>query len=110
VDDPVVDADTSGHAREGIFLARGPSFRDGTVEDAQITDIAPTVLHALGYRLPETMTGDVLDVFADDADAATRKPETYAFVGGDAITEGGIEDDEQEDEVKDRLRELGYLE
>jgi predicted AlkP superfamily phosphohydrolase/phosphomutase len=110
VDEPVVDADTSGHARNGVFLARGPSFRDGTVEDAHITDVAPTVLHALGYRLPETMTGRVLDVYDDDSDPADRDPETYAFAGEDAITEGGVEDDEQEDEVKDRLRELGYLE
>jgi predicted AlkP superfamily phosphohydrolase/phosphomutase len=110
VDEPVVDADTSGHAREGIFLARGPSFRDGDVEDAHITDVAPTVLHALGYRLPETMTGDVLDVFAADAAAAALEHERYAFVGEDAITEGGVDGEEQEDEVKDRLRELGYLE
>jgi predicted AlkP superfamily phosphohydrolase/phosphomutase len=110
VDDDLVAVDTSGHARNGIFLARGPSFRDGSVEDAEITDIAPTVLHALGYRLPETMTGDVLDVFAPDSDPASRDPETYAFVGEDAVTEGGVDGEEQEDEVKDRLRELGYLE
>ncbi|WP_323675776.1 alkaline phosphatase family protein [Halorubellus sp. PRR65] len=110
VDDDLVDVDTSGHARNGVFLARGPSFRDGDVGDAHITDIAPTVLHALGYRLPETMTGRVLDVFAPDSDPAGRDPETYAFVGDDAVTEGGVEGGEQEDEVKDRLRELGYLE
>lgn len=110
VEDPVVDVDTSGHAREGVFYARGPSFREGDVHGAQITDVAPTVLHALGYRLPESMTGEVLDVFAADSDAAERDPETYPFVGADAVTEGGVEDAEQEDEVKDRLRELGYLE
>jgi predicted AlkP superfamily phosphohydrolase/phosphomutase len=110
VDDPILEVDTSGHAREGVFLARGPSFRTGELADAHITDIAPTVLHALGYDLPQAMTGDVLDVFDPDADAATRSPERYAFVGGDAVTEAGVEGDEQEDEVKDRLRELGYLE
>jgi predicted AlkP superfamily phosphohydrolase/phosphomutase len=110
VDAPVVDVDTSGHARNGVFYARGPSFREGDVADAGITDVAPTVLHALGYRLPETMTGDVLDVFAPDAAAGERDPERYAFVGADAVTEGGVEGDEQAEEVKDRLRELGYLE
>ena len=110
VEEPVVDVDTSGHARNGVFYARGPSFRDGDIAGAAITDVAPTVLHALGYRPPETMTGDVLDVFAPDAEAAECEPETYAFVGADAVTEGGVEGDEQEDEVKDRLRELGYLE
>jgi predicted AlkP superfamily phosphohydrolase/phosphomutase len=110
VDNDLVPVDTSGHARNGVFLARGPSFRTGTLEDAHITDIAPTVLHALGYDLPHAMTGDVLDVFAPDADAANRSPEHYEFVGDDAVTEAGVDGDEQEDEVKDRLRELGYLE
>lgn len=111
VDAPRFKVDTSGHAREGIFLARGPSFRDGTIEGAHITDIAPTVLHALGYRLPESMTGEVLDVFAEGAEPTERDPEFYGFVGADAVTAGGVSgDDEKEDEVKDRLRELGYLE
>jgi hypothetical protein len=107
------EVDTSGHAREGIFFARGPSFRDGAIEGADITDIAPTVLHALGYRLPESMAGDVLDVFAPDSDPAAREPETYDFVGEAAVTgdgDGVAGDDEKEGEVKDRLRELGYLE
>jgi len=113
VEEPLFEVDTSGHAREGIFFARGPSFRDGTIAGAHITDIAPTVLHALGYRLPESMAGEVLDVFADDSDPATREPETYDFAGGAAVTGGGdgvAGDEEKEGEVKDRLRELGYLE
>ncbi|WP_158055931.1 alkaline phosphatase family protein [Halorussus halophilus] len=111
VDEALFEVDTSGHAREGIFLARGPSFRDGTVEGAHITDIAPTVLHALGYRLPESMTGEVLDMFADGSDPTERDPDTYDFVGADAVTGGGVSGhDEKADEVKDRLRRLGYLE
>ncbi|WP_306052642.1 alkaline phosphatase family protein [Natronococcus wangiae] len=110
VDDALFKVDTSGHAREGIFLARGPSFREGTVDGAALTDVAPTVLHALGYRVPESMSGDVLDVFAADTDLAERDPEYYDFVGADAVTAGGVSDDEEEAEVKNRLRELGYLE
>ncbi len=111
VDTTLFDVDTSGHARDGIFFARGPSFRTGTVEDAEITDVAPTVLHAMGLSIPAAADGDVLPVFADGVDAATREPETYDFVGGDAVTGGGVTgDEEREDEVKGRLRELGYLE
>ncbi|WP_224269121.1 alkaline phosphatase family protein [Haloprofundus salinisoli] len=108
---PLFDVSTSGHARHGIFFARGPSFRTGTVEGAAITDIAPTVLHALGRTLPSSTDGEVLDVFAPDTDAAERDPEYYDFVGGGAVNEGGVSgDDERETEVKSRLRELGYLE
>jgi len=111
VDEVLFDVDTSGHARDGIFLARGPSFRDGTIESATLTDVAPTVLHALGCRLPTSMTGNVLDVFAEGSDPAGREPDRYDFIGADAVAEGGVTgDEEKEDEVKDRLRELGYLE
>jgi hypothetical protein len=112
VGSPVFEVNTSGHAREGILLARGPSFRGGTIEGAHITDITPTVLHALGYRLPESMDGDVLDLFEPGTGPATRDPITYEYTDtGDTSTRGGIEGDEQkEDEVKNRLRELGYLE
>lgn len=111
VDDLLFEVDTSGHAREGIFLARGPSFRTGDIDGARITDIAPTALHAMGYRLPASMTGSVLDAFAAGSDPADRTPEYYDFVGDEATTGGGLGDDERrEAEVKDRLRELGYLE
>jgi hypothetical protein len=105
------EVDTSGHAREGIFLARGPSFREGTIEGAALIDVAPTILHALGYRLPAAMDGSVLDVFSDGSGPAKNKPTYYEFVASEAVTGVGIDgDDEREDEVKDRLRELGYLE
>ncbi|MFC4438920.1 MULTISPECIES: alkaline phosphatase family protein [Natrialbaceae] len=110
VEDAVFEIDTSGHAREGIFLARGPSFREGTVEGAALTDVAPTVLHASGYRVPASMSGDLLDVYAGGTDPAEREPEYYDFIGADAVTAGGVSDDEKASEVKDRLRELGYLE
>jgi predicted AlkP superfamily phosphohydrolase/phosphomutase len=111
VNDVVFEVDTSGHAREGILLARGPSFREGTIEDASLVDVAPTVLHALWYRLPASMDGDVLDVFADGSEPAERAPETYDFLAGDAVLGDGVSgDDDKESEVKDRLRELGYLE
>lgn len=112
VDAPLFDVDTSGHAREGILFARGPSFRDGSIDGAQITDIAPTVLHSLGYKLPNSIDGDVLDIFADGSEPALNDPGTYDFVDGESPeSSGGIgSDDDKEDEVKNRLRELGYLE
>jgi hypothetical protein len=107
------DVDTSGHAREGILFARGPVFRKNKVNiEANIIDIAPTVLHALGYKLPSSMSGRVLDIFQSGANPAEHDPETYDFVQRNKTPEvSNVSDsDEQEDEVKGRLRELGYLE
>jgi arylsulfatase A-like enzyme len=81
------------------------------VTGADIVDVAPTALHAMGLSLPASMEGEVLDVFAAGTDAADADPETYDFVGGAAATAGGVGDDaDREAEVKGRLRELGYLE
>lgn len=111
VDEPLFDVDTSGHGMDGIFVARGPAFREGTIQGANIRDVAPTVLHAMGLQIPDTMGGNVLDVFADDHEAADRDPSYYEFVERDVVAEEGVSGDaEREDEVKDRLQELGYLE
>ncbi len=51
----------SGHHRmEGIFLASGPSFGEGEITKAEILDLAPTLLHALGYAVPDDMDGRVM--------------------------------------------------
>jgi hypothetical protein len=69
------------------------------------------VLHGSGYRIPEAATGRVLDVFDSDSPPASRSPIRYEFEGADAVTEGGLSGDEEgEDEVRSRLKELGYLE
>lgn len=110
VEGSVFHEDSSGHAMNGIFFARGPDFQNGKVEDARLIDIAPTVLHGLGMSIPEYMTGDVLDVFKPESDPGRNKHSRYEFVGGDAIAEGRVSgDEERKTEVKNRLRDLGYI-
>ncbi|RXK46701.1 alkaline phosphatase family protein [Halorientalis pallida] len=85
----------------GIFLATGPDFAEtGQLDDISILDIAPTLLVASGCAVPEDMTGEVLDIFADDRDWDRREPITLAD-----------EDDSRDDEeVAERLKQLGYME
>jgi predicted AlkP superfamily phosphohydrolase/phosphomutase len=46
------------HRMNGIFLAYGPDIRPGIeVEGAQITDLAPTILHLMGEPVPVHMDG-----------------------------------------------------
>jgi hypothetical protein len=107
VDGSVFYEDSSGHAMNGIFFARGPDFRNGKVENVRLIDIAPTVLHGLGMSIPEYMTGDSLDVFKSESDPRRNKHSRYEFVGEDAITEGDVSGDEERvTEVKNRLRDL----
>jgi len=111
VDEPVFHESSSGHAMNGIFFARGPDFRRGQIEGARLIDIAPTVLHGTGMRIPEYMAGNVLDVFDGESDPGRSEVSRYEFVGKEVIAEGGVSgDEERETEVKDRLRDLGYIE
>ncbi len=52
------------HRLNGVFLAYGKEVQKGKIRNASITDIAPTVLHALGVDVPKDMDGMVLrDVY-----------------------------------------------
>jgi len=108
-EDPVADSGVwaGGNMPEGVFLFSGPSFRsEGLSSEASITDLAPTVLHAMGAAVPDDMDGEVLDVFAPDSEPANRAVETRRPLSGSRDTDRGND----EEEVEQRLADLGYLE
>ncbi|MFB6083078.1 MAG: alkaline phosphatase family protein [Halorientalis sp.] len=85
----------------GIFLAHGPDFEAaGQLDDISILDIAPTLLVAQGCDVPADMTGEVLDIFADDREWERRDP----------ITLADADDSRDDAEVTERLQQLGYME
>jgi predicted AlkP superfamily phosphohydrolase/phosphomutase len=52
------------HDGEGVLLLKGPGIRRGIkLPDAQLVDIAPTLLHAAGVAVPDGLDGAMLDVF-----------------------------------------------
>jgi len=85
----------------GIFLASGPDFQhNGQLSEMSILDIAPTLLVAHGCDVPTDMRGEVLDVFEEGRTWGERDPIDL----GDGV---GVRDD---DEVAERLQQLGYME
>ena len=52
------------HDEEGVLVVAGPHIRPGTVVDARLVDIAPTLFHAAGLAVPDGLEGSVLDLFA----------------------------------------------
>jgi len=60
---------------EGIFIARGPSFKEGLeVKNIAILDLAPTILHLMGVSVPADMDGRVLSgIFRENSEPASRK-------------------------------------
>jgi predicted AlkP superfamily phosphohydrolase/phosphomutase len=104
-----IRGDSGCHRRNGIFVGHGPAFRQRTlVDESQIIDLAPTILHLLGLPVPSDMDGRVLDealrpelldahpVRFDRARTAEEGEET-ALSSEDAA------------EIEERLRALGYL-
>jgi predicted AlkP superfamily phosphohydrolase/phosphomutase len=94
------------HREEGILVIGGPNIRRGVRADATIIDIAPTMLAALGLRVPVDMEGRVLhEVFTREPVIEREPPlKKVAEEVGEAYTE------EERRLLEQRLSELGYLE
>jgi predicted AlkP superfamily phosphohydrolase/phosphomutase len=102
-----IRGDSGSHRRSGVLIAAGPVFQCGqTVHGARIIDLAPTLLHALGLPVPEDMDGQVLQ--AALAPAYQARPVAHQSAAPQAAAPTDFTPDEQA-EVEDRLRALGYL-
>jgi tetratricopeptide (TPR) repeat protein len=105
------------HKDPGVILAWGKGVRRGVrIANADIYDIAPTVLAFFGAPAAETMRGRALtDLFEPGAlpTAPPRVP-SYEKPGAGAPsaqggTEGGRSADAENAEILDNLRALGYV-
>jgi len=61
------------HRKEGVLMAKGADIEDREV-DANLIDIAPTLLHLHGYPVPDDMDGKVLE-FVEDKDVEEEASE-----------------------------------
>jgi predicted AlkP superfamily phosphohydrolase/phosphomutase len=97
---------TGGHRMEGLLLAWGPHIKPGPIEGASIMDMTPTILHLLGLPVPSDMDGRVLLDCLDEAvhQAVNRKEAASA-----ASVQGDGYSPDEEREVAQRLRALGYF-
>jgi predicted AlkP superfamily phosphohydrolase/phosphomutase len=103
------DFQSGDHDEDGIFIAWGPYVRKGLeLPPAQIQDLAPTVLHAMGLPVPDDMDGEVLlDVFEKDFVAKTpvKKVRGRKWTASKTYRISK----EEEEEMKDQLKGLGYM-
>jgi predicted AlkP superfamily phosphohydrolase/phosphomutase len=102
-----IRGDSGCHRREGILIIDGPDIVSGSIlSDPDIVDLAPTILHMLGEGVPRTMDGQVLHV-------AFQSPSEVTFVEEELDADDVIDDQalsaDEEAQVEDRLRSLGYL-
>jgi len=99
---------SGNHRPEGIFMAHGPDISTGKLqENASIMDVAPTVLYALGEKIPCDIEGKILrSVFS-----AKRLKKAPEFVDRDIGMEFDTADlsEAEQESMRTKLQDLGYL-
>jgi hypothetical protein len=92
-------------------MMAGPTIRrSGQSATAQIQDVTPTALHLLGLPVPAVMDGQVLKEMIT-AEYLAAHPIDRVQDGDDrGMKRSEWEQMEDEEQVAERLRALGYLE
>jgi predicted AlkP superfamily phosphohydrolase/phosphomutase len=100
---------TGHHTMDGIVVLHGPGVKAGEAIKGNIIDIAPTVLYALGLPRPSIMDGQVLQS-AFTTERLAQQPTANVTVPATTIAEStNVYSEEDEAQVMERLRDLGYV-
>jgi predicted AlkP superfamily phosphohydrolase/phosphomutase len=97
------------HRREGILIGQGPGIRAGRAGSVPtVYDFVPTVMYASGLRIPADLDGRVVEeAFTEDFKSKTP---IRIDSGASASSRNGPHlTDDEEREVEEKLRSLGYL-
>jgi len=98
------------HRMDGIFLAYGPQIRSNNeIKDAEIIDIAPTLLHLLNLPIPIDMDGKVLTHKIFRSDSKLFKRQIKFEEEKEYERKRYVLTSDEEKEIADRLKKLGYL-
>lgn len=98
-----------GHSPEGAIGLWGPGIHQGqTLHEAKIEDLAPTILYLLGHPVPEYMDGaPLLRAMTEEITQRPVKYEEGSYQMG--TSEPEVYTDEEEEAVRQRLSDLGYI-
>jgi hypothetical protein len=105
-----VYGNSGDHRMHGIMIGRGANLRNGLIFDsARIIDYAPTILHTLSIEVPADMDGRVLEEIFTEAymrENPVRRSGASVYEGASDLD---VMSDEDSEEIRERLRALGYL-
>jgi len=107
-----VYGNSGDHRMHGIMMGRGPELRRGAcIEGARIIDYAPTILHSFGVEVPSDMDGRVLEEIFTEAYLRENPVRVSQQSGGEyeAPEDSPAMTEEESEEIRARLRGLGYL-
>jgi len=99
------------HNSRGVLILKGEGVREGPVEGAAVTDVAPTILYLMGLPVPSEMDGHVLEQAFTEGHLRSNPPrvgEPEGRADQQAKKEYSLSADE-EAVIEKNLRSLGYL-
>lgn len=98
------------HRREGILMALGPGVRKGRIQGAVLADLAPTILYLMGEAIPGDMDGKLLKDMIEPL-LLSQSPPSFEKGGEERVREeaGGTYSDEEEIQIREKLKNLGYI-
>ncbi|MFD1571293.1 alkaline phosphatase family protein [Halorubrum laminariae] len=94
--------------RDALFVANGPDFGTGHIDQISILDLAPTFLHLHGCAVPANMDGEVLKGAFDRDSSPFSRDVSREQTNSKLRKQTKV--DSESSEVRSRLEDLGYLE
>lgn len=102
--------ETGGHRLEGLLLAYGARVAPGVrLERAEIMDLAPTILHLMECPVPEDMDGRTLVELLHPHFMAAHPVQVDQSASGEQQRGAGELTPEEEQDLLEHLRSLGYV-
>ncbi len=102
---------TGIHRMNGILIGRGGPLNPGQrLDGARITDVFPTVLALMGLEIPEDVDGRIPEAMFRDAFLQAHPIRRGPASGRTRRDSASRDRSDEEEEVLERLKSLGYLE
>ncbi len=100
------------HTLYGILLAWGKEIeRRPDIQGARLIDLAPTILYAMSLPVPADMDGrEILPLFKDEFIEKNPRQRKQATDEKSEDNNGDGYSEEEEEQMRERLRGLGYVE
>lgn len=101
--------DSAGHNLYALLIASGPDIAKTRDIQAKIIDIMPTILFLIGVPIPRGLDGRILsEIFREGSDPKRRTP-VYKELVVREKSEDYRMSQEDEMEIMERLRRMGYI-
>jgi len=106
------DSTTGTHARDGIFIAWGQGIVNnvGFITQPRLRDIGPTALASLGLALTTDMDGRAIEEIFVEPIELKRQGSSYRSHDDTAQAGQPVYNADEEAELRERMRALGYIE